>query len=366
MFNITRLQFAMQRRGISKSLLAKELGVSPKTIHNYLNAVTVPSDYSKLSKVLNFPEAFFEGDDLPEIGDHEASFRSMSRMSAKLRGIALTYGVTGFLLNDWIEEEFSVPQATLPDYSESMKSPEQAAYDLRHEWGLGDAPIDNLTRLLEAKGIRVFSLSLEAKEVDAFSVWNNNRPFMFLNTMKSAERSRFDAAHELGHLVMHTHSMKHGTLEIDEEAESDHKKPKRDIEKEANQFAAAFLMPETRLLAYKHVQPTINNLLRIKAELGVSCVAVGYRMFQLGYISEWIYTRVLCPQFAKLKYRTNEPNPMDREKSVVLAKIFKTLREDGVSTEDIAKELNVDANDIFHLTYQLANVESKYHLKIAK
>jgi Zn-dependent peptidase ImmA (M78 family) len=31
---------------------------------------------------------------------------------------------------------------------------------------------------------------------------------MFLNNFKSAERSRFDCAHELGHIIMHTHNRK--------------------------------------------------------------------------------------------------------------------------------------------------------------
>src|SRR3546814_6566541 len=45
----------------------------------------------------------------------------------------------------------------------------------------------------------------DTKNVDAFSCWRNGQPFVFLNTFKSAERSRFDAAHELAHLVLHRH-----------------------------------------------------------------------------------------------------------------------------------------------------------------
>ena len=78
--------------------------------------------------------------------------------------------------------------------------------------------------LLESKGIRTFSLSDEAQEVDACCQWINDRPFIFLNISKSSERCRFDAAHELGHLVMHRHGIIEG----------------RQMEQEANAFASAF------------------------------------------------------------------------------------------------------------------------------
>ena len=55
-----------------------------------------------------------------------------------------------------------------------------------------------MLHVLEAKGVRVFSLAENTRNVDAFSSWREERPFVFLNMQKTAERSRFDAAHELG------------------------------------------------------------------------------------------------------------------------------------------------------------------------
>lgn len=48
--------------------------------------------------------------------------------------------------------------------------------------------------------------------------------FYFLNTSRTAERCRFDLAHELGHLVMHKHGIIEGIH----------------VEQEANAFASAF------------------------------------------------------------------------------------------------------------------------------
>src|SRR3546814_19715675 len=90
-----------------------------------------------------------------------------------------------------------------------------------------------MVHLLESRGIRVFSLSENTKEVDAFSVWRDDAPYVFLNRFKSAERSRYDAAPELAHLCLH----KHGGAAAEYRDSSG--------ENEANAFAGAFLMPES-------------------------------------------------------------------------------------------------------------------------
>ncbi len=339
-FNPSRLQFARKRRGFTKARLAKELGLQVRSIQGYESSeyAPEPENLASISALLRFPVEFFSGDDLPVIEPETASFRSMSKMSATLRNTALGAGVTAFLLNDWIEERFRLPQADLPDLSDL--SPEDAAATLRRIWGLGEAPIGNLIHLLEAKGIRVYSLAIEAKEVDAFTVWHRDQPFVFLNTFKSAEHSRFDAAHELGHLVRDRHSMLHG------EAHSP------DMEREANAFASAFLMPRASILARGTGVLTLDKLIQLKHTWGVSLAALAYRMNHLGLFTEWTY-RNLCIQIAKNGYRTSEPNPMRYETSQVLRKIFDALRTEGITRARLAKDLCVAQEDIDNLTFGL-------------
>src|ERR1700693_4393291 len=80
----------------------------------------------------------------------------------------------------------------------------------------------------------LFSLAENTRNVDAFSCWRNGEPYVFLNTFKSTEHSRFDAAHELAHLVLH----KHGGPNQGRAAEL-----------EAHAFASSFLMPRDDVLA---------------------------------------------------------------------------------------------------------------------
>jgi Zn-dependent peptidase ImmA (M78 family) len=184
-------------------------------------------------------------------------------------------------------------------------------------------------------------LAIEAREVDAFSVWHKGTPFVFLNTIKSAEHSRFDAAHELAHLVHDSHSTLHG------EAHSP------DMERQANAFASAFLMPRDSIIAYKHNFPTLSQLIELKRVWGVSLAALAYRMNQLSLLTEWSY-RNLCIQLATHGYRTKEPSPMGPEASQMLTKVFDALRAEGLHRSDIARELSLLQEDIDNLTFCLA------------
>lgn len=51
----------------------------------------------------------------------------------------------------------------------------------------------------------VSKMQLRLNKLDAFSVWFDNKPFIFLSSDKDTNvRIRFDIAHELGHLLMHS------------------------------------------------------------------------------------------------------------------------------------------------------------------
>lgn len=368
MFQPHRLKFALELRGMSKKSLAEKMGLTTRQIGNYLHGVTQP-DADILADILKLPKTFFEqGDELPEFQEKTVSFRGVSRIPKKLRLQAYNQAAVASQLNDWLEQEFNLQQADLPDYS--GENPETVAEAVRFEWGLGNRPIGNVITLLESKHIRVFSLSMETLSVDAYCTWHPKReniPFVFLNTQKSAERSRFDAAHELGHLLRDKHSMRHITDDTVSDS-LDPNEPRDIIERDANRFASAFLMPKTAILKYQHLQPSMENLMAIKAEFGVSLVALARRMYDLGIITEWVYSRTIMPKIAQLGYRTNEPMPMQREYSGVLRQIFSMLKEDGIGIKEIAKQLHVGHNDIAGLTFHLVdNSFNKYnYLRLVK
>jgi Zn-dependent peptidase ImmA (M78 family) len=214
-----------------------------------------------------------------------------------------------------------------------------AAEFTRAKWGLGEnSPAPNMVHLLEAKGVRVFSLTPEYSDVDAFSFWHDGKPFVIINTLKSGERGRFDAAHELGHLVLHGHN---GCSAWTKESE-----------REANQFASAFLMPGSGVRRRVPRNPTTDQVLREKQYWRVAALALTYRLNDVGLLTEWNYRQCLI-ELGRLGYRLGEPGGIPRERSQVLEKVFRSLREQGLSARSIADELQIDVEEFNMLVFGL-------------
>ena len=328
-FNPSRLLIARKRRGFSRVALARESGLGVRSIVYYESGEVVPSDeaVSSLVGTLRFPQAFFFGPDMEELNPRGVSFRALSSMTAAQRNSALAAGAVALEFSKFIEARFELPKPALPDLREF--EPETAAQVLRTEWKIGERPIKNVVHLLEAHGARVFSLPVDSASVDAFSAWHDGLPLVLLNTMKSAERGRMDAAHELAHLTLHAHGGPRS----------------RQAEVEADRFASAFLMPAGDILAHasRNISPT--TILRMKGRWGVSAIALVHRLMTLQVLTEWKY-RTLCIEFSRRGYRRSEPNGIVRDSSQVLTRVLRMLREEGVQRSMIAKNLRIDRTEL--------------------
>jgi Zn-dependent peptidase ImmA (M78 family)/DNA-binding XRE family transcriptional regulator len=344
MFNPSRLTLARKRRGLSKTKLAEALNVTQKAISDYEAGLYAPAEdvQHNLAKHLQFPLGFFYGPDLHEPTSETASFRSMSKMTAGQRDSALGAGALAFMLNDWIEEQFVLPAPDLPDLR--GEDPESAAMILRQHWGIGERPIRNIVHLLESKGIRVYSLAENTVEVDAFSLWKEQTPFIFLNTLKSAERSRFDAAHELGHLILHRHIGPKDNTPVENP---------QTTEKQADMFASAFLMPRGSVLGSVPKFITPETLVQLKRQWIVSVAALAYRLHVLGLLTEWHY-RTLCIEISQRGWRKNEPESAARETSQIIAMVLSALRKDGIYKTSLSEQLCLDPSELDKLIFGLA------------
>ncbi|WP_425907617.1 ImmA/IrrE family metallo-endopeptidase [Nitrobacter sp. TKz-YC02] len=338
LFNKTRLTVARQRASLTKTELARRIGIEPRAISGFEAGQYLPADdtVEKIALALRYPKEFFFADDIDMLQAEGVSFRSMSRMTSRQRDAAIAAGALAYVLSDWLEAEFDLPDVDLPDLRED--TPETAAMSLRHYWGLGERPIKNIIHLLELKGVRVFSLAENSVTVDAYSVWRGHRPCVFLNTGKSAERRRFDAAHELGHLVLHKHAAPSGL----------------DAEKEANAFASAFLMPIASMKSLGRLT-TIDQLVAAKKKWIVSVAALAYRMHDLRLISDWNY-HTLCVQISQRGYRKDEPDSAQNETSQVWQKVLADMRRDGQGLQSLADKLLIPNEELVKLVFGLVTV----------
>jgi Zn-dependent peptidase ImmA (M78 family) len=321
---------------MSKVALAKASGLSHRIlVYHETGGEIEPSEetLNALSSALKFPVEFFFKPDVDEISSEAASFRALKKMTASQEAVAIAAGTLSVELEHWIEKRFDLPKPNLPLLR--GVDPETAAEMVRAKWSLGQRPIKNSIHLVEAHGVRVFSLPVESANVDAFSLWHDRppydpTPFIFLNSTKTGERRRFDIAHELGHLVLHRYGSP----------------PNRQAESEADRFASALLMPKADVLAHiPRGAPSVEKIHAMKRRWKVSAMAMVVKLWHLKVLSEWQY-RSLLVSLSEAGYRRSEPDGIDNEQSQVLTKVLDALRSEGTSRQTIARALGITPSEM--------------------
>jgi len=345
-----RLRQAREARGLTAISLAHILGISRAAISQYENgsASPQPSVMDRIAERLNLPVSYFL---IPResASSRAVFFRSLAAATKAERG-------RGNSRIEWLSEIVvpyfrtfvSFPRVNVPSISSSPNPSdldgsdiEDIALEVREWWGLGDGPISNVVLLLENNGILVVRIDLQAATLDAFSTWYSvdNTPYVILGQNKgSAVRSRFDAAHELGHLVMHRNVDKSRL-----KSSSDFKL----IEAQANRFASAFLVPQTRFGADYSV-PTLNAFLPIKTKWLVSVGVLIKRSEDLGFISR-DHAQRLWVNYNRHGWRRSEPQD-DRipvEQPVLLRRACELVINEGVRTpERILADIPLAQHDV--------------------
>jgi len=326
----SRLAVARKRHGLTLTRLADLTGLSTRSLSLYENGHAEPTEETlrQLASVLEVDPEFLAAPDVDEIPVDAVSFRALSKMTARQRDRALSAGRVALLINDWIEARFELPAPEIP--SLTGYDPESAAQVVRARWGLGERPVGNMLHLLESRGVRIYSLTAENSQLDAYSLYWHAQPFIFLNTAKSGERGRFDAAHELGHLVLH----------------GEHLVPNRPAaETEANRFAAAFLMPRASVLAQGLRDATPDRILHAKRIWKVAAIALAHRLYELDLLTDWGY-RAVCVQLSQWGYRRTEPQGIDRESSQLLAKVLRSVRDNGETFATMAAAIGISTAEL--------------------
>jgi Zn-dependent peptidase ImmA (M78 family)/transcriptional regulator with XRE-family HTH domain len=292
-----RLHVARDLAGLTQTALARRVGISPAAVSQFEGGAARPSSatLALLADELGVPQPFLMR---ALVDTHEGFFRSLRRtaVSARRRARAVAHIAHDVALH--AAAAGSLGAATVPRFGVPLDGTiddvERAAGLVRQAWGISSGPVDDVVGLLEAHGVVVIRLPLSTAAVDAFSLPFADHPVVVLGADKNDRaRSRFDGAHELGHLVLHGEQI-WGL---------------KQVEIQAHQFAAAFLMPESEIR--EHLPSTVDwpRLFELKKYWQVSLAALLRRARELGRMTPGTYLTAVKAASAR-GWRRVEPVPL--------------------------------------------------------
>jgi Zn-dependent peptidase ImmA (M78 family)/transcriptional regulator with XRE-family HTH domain len=327
-FDGERLSLARRLARKQRTVLAREAGVSASAITQFERGQNKPTKAvaAKLALSLGMPLEFFErGTDVPRIPASAAHFRSLRSTPALSLHRALAFAELGAAVVKLLEHYVDFPDLAIRthvvDGAVTPAEIGESAQETRKELGIPGGPVAHMVRTLEAAGVIVLTMPahIDSHEVDAFSTDNGTRPLVLLSPEKSDRaRSRFDAAHELGHLVMHP-DVEPGSKIVEEQAQT---------------FASQFLAPDRELRPDLPRRLDWQQLLIAKSKWKISLRALVFRAHRLELWSDATYVRAN-------KQLSMEGNPErgdigPREQPFAIGRAVELLGEAGYSTEYLA------------------------------
>ncbi|EWC61901.1 Zn peptidase with DNA binding [Actinokineospora spheciospongiae] len=222
-------------------------------------------------------------------------------------------------VSELFEEVSMRAEQSVPTFDPLDTPPAEAALMVRAQWRMPVGPVRNLMRWLESAGCVIFEEDFGTSRVDGLSQWIGNHPVMLINSAVPTDRKRLTLAHELGHLVLHN------GLASD------------DPEREANEFAAQFLMPD-HVIKPDLRPPTIGRLVDLKRVWGVSMQALFERAYHLKLASAAERTSFYKAMNAR-GWKTSEPgsDSLAPEVPELIATLGGALRAKGLTDGEVAE-----------------------------
>lgn len=332
-----RLKLARQLAGLRKSELAGMIEKSATAVAAWESGSKRPTadTVARLSLSLGLDPSFFSvrQDNVTSLGS-VPHFRSLRSTSQLARDQAFAYGRVALDVAHCLERYVEFPEADVPSVPVSTDNidttgPEDAARLVREVWEVEQGPIRHMVRLIENHGILTVFSPLNTSAIDAYSFDSGARPIVILNPIKhDYYRQRFDTAHELGHLVMHT----------------DPDPGSRIAEQQANRFASELLLPANEI---RNLLPTTmggdfwNTLASLKEQWGVSLQAILFRSRYLGQLGEVPYRNAMA-KISSRGWRREEPGLMEiLEQPSLLPRAIEMLTQAAIDKPTLISQCQV-------------------------
>jgi Zn-dependent peptidase ImmA (M78 family)/DNA-binding XRE family transcriptional regulator len=283
-FQKDRLCQILAARRLSQVQLASMVGVSSATVSKWRAGNQAPEREAldRLAGVVNVTAEWFTRPTVAKVSlplfrsNASAHVAAREMLEARLewaQDIALA-------LMEFVDyPELNLPTRTYTDPEQiTTEDIEQAAGECRDLWRLGRSVIQDLALAAEGAGVIIIREETGVAQIEGLSAWSKDlgKPIILLSADKdNGYRSRFDLAHELGHLVLHRY--------IKRPTERDRYKL---LEQQAHRFAGALLLPAETFANEVRLPVTMDDLLLLKRRWGVSAAAIIMRLHALELLTE--------------------------------------------------------------------------------
>jgi Zn-dependent peptidase ImmA (M78 family)/DNA-binding XRE family transcriptional regulator len=345
-FQKERLKQMLAVRRLTQADLAAQIGVSPTTVSKWRSGDQVPerAALDRLSSVVGVTAEWFTRPLAPQISTPLFRSNASAHVAARamLAGRLELAQEVALAFAEFVElVPLNLPSRDFSELDEiTADEIEAAACECRDVWRLGRAAIQDLALAAESAGVVIVREETGVPQIEGLSAWSSavGRPFVLLSADKdNGYRSRFDLAHELGHLVLHR---KIGRT-------VDHELYKQ-MERQAHAFAGALLMPAETFAAEVRTPVTIDDLLLLKRRWGSSVAAIIKRLRALKIIDETGEQTLFKRRSARWGAKS-EPGDGDREPEVprVLRRTVQLLvGENVMPLEAIPRHIGLPARDV--------------------
>jgi Zn-dependent peptidase ImmA (M78 family)/transcriptional regulator with XRE-family HTH domain len=339
LFNRHTLRTARELRGLTQVQLAQSIGnLTAASVSQFENGHSRPAaaTLDKLATTLNVPVAFFAAP-INASADSEVDgfFRSLRSTVPRDRRQARALVEVVRALTLALEAVTALPELNLPRHPVGADTAdadiEAIAQQVRHHWGLELGPVPDVIRCIERNGVVTTRVHTSLDKVDAFCVPYRDRPIIVLGADKGLrDRSRFDAAHELGHLVMHSRNDEGSKV----------------AEQQAHRFAAAFLMPADDIRHELPAKADWPRLLELKVKWQVSIAALLMRAKTLGVMAPNAYTQAY--KFMSMRgWRKVEPGRLGApEWPFLLRAAVEVAASSGVPLEELVEQAGLPLDEV--------------------
>lgn len=336
MFAIKNIKIARDSRMLSQSELAEKIGLSQALLSKIEKGLIAPNEQQQkaIAEGLEYPLSFFIAE-IPVLRNDSMFYRK--RQSLRVKDLSFIEGKIAILSHciDVLQDSVEIPECRIPHCEVAQENTaEEIAFKIRNYLGIADGPIINMVGILERNGILVVPVNgVDTDKFDGVSTFTEQSiPVIWINADMPNDRKRFTLAHELGHIVMHLRSQ-------------DLQKAEEEKEKEANLFAAEFLLPRSQCredlfnLKYKDL-----NLKKIYWK--VSKVFLIRRAAQLHCINNQT-EKYLYVTLGRQGERKVETCPVELDEPVALRKMVDLhLGELEYSMDELSEIIGLSAVDI--------------------